>query len=70
MKPRGEGRVSPAPGPQGSPSLPVYVELSVVGQVVVNDQRHLGHIQAPSPNVCGNENPAAKRRAQSGLSWE
>lgn len=39
-------RKSPPPpqGPVGRPSLPVDVEFSVVGQVVVNDQRHLRHI--------------------------
>lgn len=62
------GRSSPSP--RGSPSLPVDVEFSVVGQVVVDDQRHLRHVQAPGPNVCGNENSAAKRGAQSGLFWE
>lgn len=71
---RGNGAtVRDLPQPQwpvGSPSLPVYVELSVVGQVVVNDQRHLRHIQASSPHICGNKNSAAKRRAQSGLFWE
>lgn len=39
----------------------VDVELSVVGQVIVNDQRHLRHIQASSPNVCGNKNSACTR---------
>lgn len=62
------GGAPPAPRPVGS--LPVYVELSVVGQVIVNDQRHLRHIQASSPNVCGNKNSAAKRRAQLGFIWK
>lgn len=64
------GRVPQPQGPVGRPSLPVDVEFSVVGQVVVNDQRHLRHIQASSPNVCGNKNSAAKRKAQSGLFWD
>lgn len=64
------GRVLQPQGPVGRPSLPVDVEFSVVGQVVVNDQRHLRHIQASSPNVCGNKNSAAKRKAQLGLFWE
>ena len=43
--------------------LPVYVQLSVVGQVIVNDEGHLGHIQPPGPDVCRNEHSAAERKA-------
>ena len=43
--------------------VPVYVQLSVVGQVIVNDEGHLGHVQPPGPDVCRNEHSAAKRKA-------
>lgn len=42
------------------------VELSVVGQVVVDDQRNLGNIQTSSPNIRGDQN-AAETQRQSGL---
>lgn len=42
-------------------ALPVDVELSVVGQVVVDDQGHLRDVQAPGPDVGGDEHPAAAR---------
>lgn len=35
------------------------VELPVVGQVVVDDQGHLRDVQAPGPDVGGDEHPAA-----------
>lgn len=34
------------------------VELSVVGQVVVDDQRNLRDVQASSPHVCRDQDPA------------
>lgn len=40
----------------------MYVQLSVVGQVVVNDERHLRDVQPPRPDVCGNEHAAAEKR--------
>lgn len=50
-----------AGGGEGGP--PVYVQLSVVGQVVVDDEGHLGDIQPPGPDVCGDEHSAAERKA-------
>lgn len=47
--------------PQGTP-VPVYVQLSVVGQVVVNDEGHLWDVQPPGPDVCGDEHPAVKEK--------
>lgn len=32
--------------------VPVDVELSVVGQVVVDDERHLRNVQTSCPNIC------------------
>lgn len=58
-----QGRVRQLHSLMGT-SLPVYVEFSVVGQVVINDQGHLRHIQASSPNICWDEDSAAKRRGQ------
>lgn len=43
--------------------VPVYVQLSVVGQVIVNDEGHLGHIQPPGPDVSRDEHSAAERKA-------
>lgn len=43
--------------------VPVYVQLSVVGQVIVNDEGHLGHVQPPGPDVGRNEHSAAERKA-------
>jgi hypothetical protein len=40
----------------------VYVQLSVVRQVVVDDEGHLRDIQPPGPDICGNEHSAAERR--------
>lgn len=48
--------------PCGLQCVPVYVQLSVVGQVVVNDERHLGHVQAPGPHVRRNKHSAAERK--------
>lgn len=57
---KGDG--TPANGrPTGSPPLPVYVQLSVIGQVVVNDEGHLRDVQAPGPDVRGDEHTAATR---------
>jgi hypothetical protein len=44
---------------KGRRHIPVNVQFSVVGQVVVNDEGHLRDIQAPGPDVCGDEHPAA-----------
>lgn len=59
----GKAPVSP-PGRQTprSPPVPVDVQLSVVGQVVVNDEGHLRDVQPPGPHVRGDEHPAVKRR--------
>lgn len=32
--------------------VPVDVQLSVVGQVVVDNERHLRNVQTSSPNIC------------------
>lgn len=32
--------------------IPVYVQFSVIRQVVVNDQGHLRDIQPPGPDIC------------------
>lgn len=40
----------------------MYVQLSVVGQVVVNDEGHLWDVQPPGPDVCGDEHPAVKEK--------
>lgn len=37
------------------------VQFSVVGQVIVNDEGHLRDIQAPGPDICGDEHPAAEK---------
>lgn len=34
----------------------VNVQLAIVGQIVVDEQRHLLHVNATRPNVCGDEN--------------
>lgn len=36
---------------------PVDVELSVVGQVIVDDQGNLRDIQPSSPDICRDQNP-------------
>lgn len=43
------------------------VELSVVGQVVVDDERNLRNIQAPSPDIGGDQHTTEtqKPRGQS-----
>lgn len=43
---------------------PVNVQFSVVGQVIVNDEGHLRDIQAPGPDIRGNEHSAAERKAR------
>lgn len=45
--------------PRPSTRSPVYVELAVVGQVVVDDQRDLLHVDAPGPDIGGDEDPTA-----------
>lgn len=40
--------------------IPVDVKLSVVGQVIVDDQRHLRNVQTSSPNVSGDQHTALK----------
>ena len=40
------------------------VQFSVVGQVIVNDERHLRDVQAPGPDICGDEHPAAGEKSQ------
>lgn len=42
------------------------VELSVVGQVVVDDQRNLRDVQPSSPHVCRDQDSAETQRAQRG----
>ncbi len=46
--------------PAGSTNS-VDVELTVVGQVVVDDQRDLLHVNAARPHVCGDQNTALTR---------
>ncbi len=43
--------------------VPVDVQLSVVGQIVVNDERHLRHVQTSGPNVCGDQHSTAREKA-------
>lgn len=43
---------------RGGGHTPVDVQLSVVGQVVVDDQRNLRDVQASSPHVCRDQDPA------------
>lgn len=38
------------------------VELSVVGQVVVDDQGHLGDVETSSPDVGGDQHAAENTR--------
>lgn len=38
------------------------VELSVVGQVVVDDQRNLRDVQSSSPHVCRDQDPAETQK--------
>lgn len=38
--------------------IPVDVQLSVVGQVVVDDERDLWHIQSSGPHVCRDQHSA------------
>nr|CAD7396779.1 unnamed protein product [Timema cristinae] len=40
--------------------LPMNVQLSVVGQVIVDDERHLLYINTSCPHVCGDENAATQ----------
>lgn len=40
---------------------PVDVQLSVVGEVVVDDKRDLLHVDASGPHIGGNENAAGKQ---------
>ena len=35
------------------------VQFSVVGQVVVDDEGYLGHVQTPGPHIGGNEHAAS-----------
>ena len=37
----------------GNPILPVDVQLTVVGQVIVDDQGHLLHINTSGPHISG-----------------
>ena len=37
------------------------VELTVVGEVIVDHQRNLLDINATSPNICCDQHPAAKK---------
>ena len=60
------GPQRPRAGP-ARPCAPVDVQLPVVGQVVVDDERHLRHVQAPGPDVCRDEHPAVERPSQ--LRW-
>lgn len=45
---------------------PVDVELSVVGQVVVDDQRNLRDVQPSSPHVCRDQDAAETQRSDRG----
>lgn len=42
--------------------LPVDVQLTVVRQVIVDDQWYLLHINTPSPNISGNEYTTVKKK--------
>ena len=46
------------------PCSPVNVELTVVGQVIVDDQRDLLHVDAPGPNIGGDEHPTTAKTGQ------
>jgi len=37
-------------------TLPVKVQLAIVGQIVVDHQWHLGHVQTSRPNVGRDQN--------------
>ena len=41
--------------------IPVNVQLTIVRQVVANNQRHLLDIEATTPHICGNQNPRPPR---------
>lgn len=45
---------------KGRKHTPVNVQFSVVGQVIVNDEGHLRDIEAPRPDICGDEHSAAE----------
>lgn len=45
-------------------SVPVDVQLSVVGKIVVNDERNLRNIQTSGPNVCGDQHSTAQEKQQ------
>lgn len=47
-----------------SVSVPVDVQLSVVGKIVVNDERNLRNIQTSGPNVCGDQHSTAREKQQ------
>jgi hypothetical protein len=38
--------------------LPVDVQLTVVGQIIVDDKGHLLHVNTTSPNVGGDQDSA------------
>lgn len=40
------------------------VQLSVVGKIVVDDERNLRNIQTSGPNVCGDQHSTAQEEQQ------
>ena len=53
---------------RGTPRLknaPMNIQLAVVRQVVVDDHRHLRHVQSASPHIGGDQYTAAERASQS-----
>lgn len=38
--------------------LPVDVQLTVVGQIIVDDKRHLLHVNTTGPNISGDQDSA------------
>lgn len=42
--------------------VPVDVQLSVVGKIVVDDERDLRHIQTSGPNVCRDQHSTAREK--------
>ena len=48
----------------GEVFVPVDVQLSVVGQVIVDYQGDLRHVQPSGPHVCGDQHSATATKQQ------